>query len=260
MDRTELLHPWDLIQNRVPRDNHWEEVRGHFLVFSAGDIIGSSVPTREDFEMGRKAQPRRFIRLLVTALLVCLLPSIFVGAQPSIAERTEGMERHEGYFNFFWDEKEGKIWLEIDRFEEEFLYLESLATGLGSNPIGLDRTRKGRERVVRFERHGPSVFLVEPNQRYRAITNNPAEQRAVTESFAQSILWGARVAAESGPVVLVDATDFLVRDAHGVIGQLRQAAQGDFELDKNRSAVYLPRCQAFPDNIELEAILTFTAE
>ena len=209
--------------------------------------------------MGRKAQPRRFIRLLVTALLVCLLPNILVGTQPSIAERTEGMERHEGYFNFFWDEKEGKIWLEIDRFEEEFLYLESLATGLGSNPIGLDRTRKGREKVVRFERHGPSVFLVEPNQRYRAITNNPAEQRAVAESFAQSILWGARVAAETGPVVLVDATDFLVRDAHGVIGRLRQAAQGDFQLDKNRSAVYLPRCQAFPDNIELEAVLTFTA-
>ena len=209
--------------------------------------------------MGRKAQPRRFIRLLVTALVVCLVPNIFVGAQPSIAEKTEGMERHEGYFNFFWDEKEGKIWLEIDRFEEEFLYLESLATGLGSNPIGLDRTRKGRERVVRFERHGPSVFLVEPNQRYRSITNNLAEQRAVTESFAQSILWGGRVAAETGPVVLVDATDFLVRDAHGVIGLLRQAAQGDFELDKNRSAVYLPRCQTFPDNIELEAVLTFTA-
>ena len=148
---------------------------------------------------------------------------------------------------------------EIDRFEEEFLYLESLATGLGSNPIGLDRTRQGREKVVRFERHGPSVFLVEPNQRYRAITNHPAEQRAVTESFAQSILWGSRVAAETGPVALVDATDFLVRDAHGVIGRLRMAAQGDFELDRNRSAVYLPRCKAFPHNIEFEAVLTFTS-
>ena len=209
--------------------------------------------------MRRKTHCRYLTLLPVAALVVCLGLNTLVAAQPSIPEKTEGMERHEGFFNFFWDEKEGKIWLEIDRFKEEFLYLESLATGLGSNPIGLDRTRKGRERVVRFERHGPSVFLVEPNQRYRAITNNPAEQRAVTESFAQSILWGSRVAAETGPVVLVDATDFLVRDAHGVIARLRQAAQGDFGLDKNRSAVYLPRCKAFPDNIEWEAVLTFTA-
>ena len=195
----------------------------------------------------------------LTALVILTAFSTFLVARPPIAEKTEGMERHEGYFNFFWDESEGRIWLEIDRFGEEFLYLESLATGLGSNPIGLDRTRQGREKVVRFERYGPSVFLVEPNQRYRAITDNPAERRAVTESFAQSILWGSRVAAETGPAVLVDATDFLVRDAHGAIRLLRQAAQGDFELDRNRSAVYLPGCKAFPDNIEFEAVLTFTS-
>ena len=209
--------------------------------------------------MGRKTHCRYPTLVPVTVLVVCLVPNIFVGAQPSIAEKTEGMERHEGYFNFFWDEKEGKIWLEIDRFEEEFLYLASLATGLGSNPIGLDRTRPGRDRIVLFERHGPSVFLVEPNQRFRAITDNPAERRAVKESFARSILWGSRVAAQSDSVVLVDATDFLLRDVHDVIGQLRQSDQGDFVLDRTRSAVYLPRCKAFPDNIELEALLTFTA-
>ncbi len=222
-------------------------------------MIEPSIAASEDFKMGRRTHCRTLTLVPVTAFLLLTTLNTLLFAQLSIAEKTEGMERHEGYLNFFWDEKEGKIWLEIERFEEEFLYLESLATGLGSNPIGLDRTRKGREKVVRFERHGPSVFLVEPNQRYRAITNNPAEQRAVTESFAQSILWGSRVAAETGPIVLVDATDFLVRDAHGAIGQLRQAAQGDFELDRNRSAVYLPRCKAFPDNIELEAVLTFSS-
>ena len=207
--------------------------------------------------MGRRTHCRTHTLLPVTALVILTALNTFLVARPPIAEKTEGMERHEGYFNFFWDEHEGKIWLEIARFEEEFLYLESLATGLGSNPIGLDRTRQGREKVVRFERHGPTVFLVEPNQRYRAITDNPAERRAVTESFAQSILWGSRVAAETGPAVLVDVTDFLVRDAHGAIGLLRQAAQGDFELDRTRSAIYLPGCKAFPDNIEFEAILTF---
>ena len=209
--------------------------------------------------MGRRTHCRTIPLVLLTALVILVAHNTFLAARAPIAEKTAGMERHEGYFNFFWDEEEGRVWLEIDRFEEEFLYLESLATGLGSNPIGLDRTRKGREKVVRFERHGPKVFLVEPNQRFRAITNNPAEQRAVTESFAQSILWGSRVAAETGPAVLVDATDFLVRDAHGAIAQLRQAAQGDFELDRKRSAVYLPRCKAFPDNTEFEAVLTFTS-
>ena len=209
--------------------------------------------------MERKIHSGRFPRSAMTAILMVVALNVLLAGQPSIAEMTEGMARHEGFFNFFWDEKQGKIFLEIDRFGEEFLYLESLATGLGSNPVGLDRTRKGREKVVRFERHGPSVFLVEPNQRYRAITDDQAEQRAVRESFAQSILWGGRVAAENGSVVLVDATDFLVRDAHGVTGRLRQAGQGEFQLDRNRSAVYLPRCRAFPDNIELEAVLTFTS-
>ncbi len=193
-------------------------------------------------------------------ILLLLLPGIVsqVGAQPSIEEKTRGMERQDGFFTLYREAGAGRLWLQIDRLGEEFLYQESLATGLGSSIIGLDRTRPGRARIVRFDRIGPKILLVQPSQRFRAITDNPAEKAAVTESFAQSVLWSGWVAAESDPGVLVDATDFIIRDAHDVIGRLRESGQGDFQLDEKRSVVFPPRTRAFPDNVELEALLTFS--
>jgi hypothetical protein len=134
--------------------------------------------------------------------------------------------------------------------------------GLGSNPVGLDRGQLGSQRVVRFERTGPKVLLVEPNLDYRAVTDNPAEKRAVREAFASGVVWGFEVAAESddGESVLVDATDFVVRDAHGVVRRLKETEQGTFSLDESRSAPYLDNTKAFPDNTELEARLTFTTD
>ena len=34
---------------------------------------------------------------------------------PTIAEKTNGFEKHEGFFTYYWDSHGGKIWLEIDR-------------------------------------------------------------------------------------------------------------------------------------------------
>ncbi|MDA7980717.1 MAG: zinc-dependent metalloprotease [Pirellulales bacterium] len=181
------------------------------------------------------------------------------GSIPSIAKATKGLERTAGYFSFYWDPRKGKIWLEIPRLNEEFLYVESLATGLGSNPVGLDRGQLGGEHVVQFERVGPKILLKQRNLRFRALSNDPLERRAVRQSFAESILWGTTVEAETDGAVLVDATEFLMRDAHDVIGTLRQADQGNFSLDQSRSAMYLPRCKAFPDNTEFEATLTFSS-
>lgn len=178
-------------------------------------------------------------------------------APPAIAEKTKDLERTEGYLSYYWSPREGKLWLEISRLGDEFLYVESLATGLGSNPVGLDRGQLGNSRVVRFERVGPKVLLMERNLNFRALTKNEQERKAVEQSFAESILWGAKIEAETDGVVLVDATDFLLRDAHDVIGALRQAGQGDFSLDAMRSAFYLPRCKGFPDNTEFEVTLTF---
>ena len=181
------------------------------------------------------------------------------GKLPSISEKTAGMDRNSGFFTFYWDAKTGKIWLEIGRFDREFLYVNALSTGVGSNPVGLDRGQLGRERVVKFQRIGPKVLLLQPNLRYRAETENYAERRAVEESFAQSVLWSGVVGAESGNRVLVDATSLLLRDAHNVVGRLKQRNQGSFVLAPDRCAVYLPRCKAFPENTELEALLTYTS-
>lgn len=195
-------------------------------------------------------------------LFLLLIPFIATTAiaqkLPSIASKTAGMKKQSGYFTFYYDEDAGKIWLQIDKLNKEFLYVNSLPAGLGSNDIGLDRGQLGAERIVFFEKVGPKVMMVQPNLGYRAITNNKNEARAVEESFAKSILWGFKAEAADGNTVLVDATDFLLRDAHDVIGSLKRSKQGSYRLDASRSALYLPRTKNFPKNTELEATLTFT--
>src|SRR6056297_2010839 len=139
----------------------------------------------------------------------------------SISEKTSGMEKYEGFFDFWWDDAEGKIWLEIDQLDQEFIYVNSLAAGIGSNDIGLDRSQLGNTRVVKFERVGPKILLVQPNYDYRATSGVQLEEKSVNEAFAQSILFGFEVAAEEDGSILVDATDFLMQDAHGVAERLQ---------------------------------------
>ncbi len=172
----------------------------------------------------------------------------------------KGKKKYEGFYNFYWEESTGKILLEIKEFDKKFLYVNSLAAGVGSNDLGLDRGQLGGERVVYFKKVGPKVLLVQPNLRYRANTDNALEKRSVEEAFAQSVLWGFKVEKNTGGKVIVDATPFLMRDAHGVIGTLQRNKQGSYRLDQSRSAVYLPRCKSFPKNTELEVTLTFTGE
>ena len=166
------------------------------------------------------------------------------------------MQKMPGFFPLYWDDHTGKIWLEVDKWNTPFLYVESLPNGVGSNDIGLDRGQPGGTQVVHFERSGPRVFLVAENEQYRA-SGDANQEEAVKEAFAQSILWGFDVAAADGDAVLVDATPFYLRDAHNVIRTLRAADQGKFELDPSRCAIYLPRTKNFPDNTDVEATLTF---
>jgi hypothetical protein len=181
-------------------------------------------------------------------------------APKSFAQLTRGLQKLDGYFPLYYDAEQGKLLLEIPRFDTEFLYQVSLPTGVGSNPLGLDRGQLGDTHVVRFERAGPKVLLVESNYRFRAITTDAAERRAVEESFARSVLWGFKVEASEGPRVLVDATAFFLRDAHGVADRLRESNQGKYSLDESRSAVYMQHTKAFPKNTEVEATLTFAGE
>jgi hypothetical protein len=203
-------------------------------------------------------------RVLLPALfaLTFAQPPVLLGQGPtSIADKTRGMERMDGFVPLYWDAASGKLFLEVPRLGEELLYVVSMPEGLGSNDIGLDRGQLGAERIIRFDRVGPKVLMVEPNYRYRSeSTTNPEERRAIAESFASSTLWGFKVEAESDGRVLVDATEFAIRDAHGAIQALARARQGTYRLDSSRSAVFLPRTKAFPKNSEIEVALTFTSD
>jgi hypothetical protein len=179
---------------------------------------------------------------------------------PAIAEKVAGARALPGFFKLYWDEKGGKLWLEIEKWQSEFLYQSGLAAGVGSNDIGLDRGQLGRTRVVRFERVGNKVLLIQSNLEFRAVSPSLDERRAVHDSFAESALWGFTVAAESEGRVLVDATDFFLHDAHEIPAALKRTGQGAFHLEISRSALALEHTKNFPLNTEVEATLTFTGD
>ena len=203
------------------------------------------------------------LTLLCLLFITCQLraqPSSGTGTSGSIATFTTGMERNPGFMTYYWDAKKGKIWLEIATFDTEFLYYPTLAQGVGSNDIGLDRGRLGQEHIVKFQRSGPKVLFIEPNYAYRAITNDQLERRAVEESFAKSVHAGFDIVAEEGGKVLVDLTPFLMQDAVGAVQAIARTKQGMFKFDPTRSAMYLPHTKAFPQNTEFETIITLTGD
>lgn len=204
----------------------------------------------------------RVILLILVAVFLSLPASLFAQekAEESFDKKVEKLQKIDGFMPLYWDVKAGKMLLEISRFNREFLYQVSLPAGLGSNPVGLDRGQLGRTFVVYFERVGPKVLLVQPNYRYRALSDDEAERKAVADSFARSVIYGFKVEAEKDGRVLVDATAFLLRDAHDVAGRLRQARQGNFRVDESRSAFYMERTKGFPKNTEVETTLTFAGE
>lgn len=207
--------------------------------------------------------------LPVLALLTALLPTLFLPATssarqadplPTIAGFTEDMTHIDGFLDVYLDMQGGNVFLEVTRPGEDFLYVVSLPAGLGSNDIGLDRNQLGGERVVRFERFGPKALLRVPNLDYRALTENGSERRSVRDAFAGGVLEGFKVVAESDSRFLVDATDFFLRDAHGVVDRLRRSGQGTFQVDASRSAPYTDMIKGFPKNTEVEMLLTFTSD
>ena len=204
---------------------------------------------------------RRAAMMLVMLLLAMSgLEQCAAADGGTIAEKTKDAQKLTGYFNLYWDAKAGRLWLEIDKWNTEFLYQSGLSAGVGSNDIGLDRGQLGATRLVRLERSGPKVLLIEENLNFRAVSLDADEKRAVHDSFAESVIWGFTSAAEENGHVLVDATDFYLRDAHGVTNALRRAKQGAYRLDASRSAIYLANTKNFPLNTEVEATLTFAGD
>lgn len=168
-----------------------------------------------------------------------------------------GISKYSGYFTFYYDVSSDKVYLQIDKLNTDFLYVRSLSEGIGSNDIGLDRGQLGAGVVVHFKKAGNKILMVQPNQDYRAITNNTEEKKSVKEAFAKSVLHGFVIIEAKNNTFLVDATSFFIRDAHGVARSLARQGQGNYNLDKSRSAFNLERTKSFPKNSEFDVLLTF---
>ena len=201
--------------------------------------------------------PLQLGRTLAGALVLAVSASLASAALPSIETKTASMQKLDGFLPLYWDEVEGKLYLEIGRLGVEILHSNGFASGLGSNDIGMDRGALAGSRIVVFERVGPKVLMVQPNYDFRASSTNPEEVRAVRDAFARSVLWGFTVAAESGSRVLVDATEWLVRDNLNLAPRLRP---GSYKLDEKRSSVYRAGTLNVPQNTEIEVELTYVLQ
>ncbi|MBQ4821926.1 zinc-dependent metalloprotease [Aquimarina sp. MMG016] len=172
-------------------------------------------------------------------------------------EKQKDLKPYKGYFNFYYNESKDEIYLEVDKIGEEFLYVHSLTTGLGSNDIGLDRGQIGDGVVVKFQKSGNKLLLIQPNQRYRAETNNELEKKSIEQAFAKSVLFGFPIKQENSGKYIIDFTPFLMQDAHEVISRLKFKKEGTYSIDKSKSALSLERTKAFPKNVEFEVLLTY---
>jgi hypothetical protein len=183
----------------------------------------------------------------------------FIGA-PSVEEFTKDFELRQGFLNLYIDHKQGRSFLEIPHNLGELIYQESLARGIGSNDIGMDRGRLGDTQLVEFVKVGNKVLLQAKNTAYRADSENPLEQRAVAEAFATSVLWGFKVSAQGDASYLIDYTKFLLSDSFGLGAVLKKQKEGEFKVSPERSAMYFALTKSFPNNTELEAMLTLTGK
>ncbi|HET7565219.1 MAG TPA: DUF5117 domain-containing protein, partial [Gemmatimonadaceae bacterium] len=179
-------------------------------------------------------------------------------ARATIAAKTAGMEKRDGFIPIYLDAKSDKIYLEIPRDSMRVLYFLSLATGLGSNPIGLDRGAEQGEYIARFDRAGDRMLLVLENWNYRSsATDNPAHVRTVLEAFPPSTVAAMPIVASEGGRFLVDATDFVYRDWVDAASTLARSNQGSYTVARDRSSIYRPYTKAFPKNTEIDVALTY---
>ena len=182
------------------------------------------------------------------------------GRLPTIAAHTADMTRVEGFVTLYWNADEGRLYLETGEWEQPLLYYVSLPGGLGSNDVGLDRGQIGTRAVLELRRVGRRVLLVAPNLRWRSSAPAQAVRRGVRDSFAESVLWGFDAVAEEDGRLLVDATDFFLRDAHEIARKLSDRGQGSFKPEPSRSTVLPDATRGFPGNTEVEVLLTFSGE
>lgn len=194
---------------------------------------------------------------LHTYLLFFLIPHLSFS---QILDGKKELVTQKGFFTYHYEENADKIYLEVTQLDSAFLYVHSLKTGLGSNDIGLDRGQLGGTSIVKFKKAGNKLLLLEPNQTYRAVTNNDAERKSIEQAFGKSVLFGFPILETKGSTYIIDLTPFLMQDTHGVASRLKQQKEGVYKLDLTKSALAIENTKSFPKNTEFEALLTFNGE
>ena len=174
--------------------------------------------------------------------------------------KKENLRTYKGFFDFYYEDNTDKIFLKVKRLNQDFLYVNSLASGVGSNDIGLDRGQLGNDRVVYFEKAGNKLLLIQPNLKYRANTSNQLEKKSIEQAFAKSVLFGFKILSQENGEYIIDMTPFLMQDAHQVANRLKSRKEGSYKIDTSKSALALERTKAFPNNVEFEALLTFKGQ
>ena len=207
---------------------------------------------------------RHFLILVVFLSLPIAVFGEDAEGPKTLAQFSQNKTHHSGFFDLYYDDAQGKVYLQISNFKQQFIFQNSMPRGVGSNDIGLDRGLLGNTRLVQFERHGAKVLLKQINTEFRASANSIAERASVEEAFAQSVIASFEIVAETPGsfgenrgAVIIDYTHFLLSDVDRMSGEFSSAEQGSFEVDAKRSVVYKERTKAFPDNTELEALVTF---
>ncbi len=202
----------------------------------------------------------------VSAIAAPALAEKATAPADKFAEATAGLERKDGLVPVFVDRKDGRILVLLpkpgaDGIAGRYLYQTYLRAGLGSNPTGLDRSAPGDTQIIAFRQVGGKVVAQFENWGFSAARGSVDEQKAVAESFPISSVWSNVVEAQAPDGrLLVDVTTFLTRDAQGIAKTLKRSKQGDFRLNDGLSYADTGEVNAFPLNVELEAVETFVSD
>ena len=177
------------------------------------------------------------------------------GAAPvGLERRLKGLVKEDGFIPMYWDKHAGRVYLEVTKFDTEFMYVYQTSGAAGAS--GIERGAIARPQVVTFRRVGPKALLVAKNLLWRTESDDPYQKLAKDQSFPESVLWGFPIVAEDGPGhVLLDATDFFMHDAPRFAERLN-----GYRLDVSRSAIVPESMKDFPLNLVVETMLTFTNE
>lgn len=190
-------------------------------------------------------------------LLTGLLLATSLWLQAQTYEDLKDFQKLNGFFDIYYDDSTDKVLMNVNQINEDFLYVNALSSGLGSNDIGLDRGQLGNERVVSFQKMGNKLFMIQPNLQYRALTDNVLEKASVEQAFARSVLFGFEILGQKSGAYLIDITAFIKRDSHDVTNRLSAMNQGNYKLDLSKSALNMKRTRSFPKNTEIDVMLTF---